>query len=62
MLCERAVVASSVSSIPEIVLDGETGLLVPPDDSPGLAEAVIALLDDPARAHALGEAGGRTGT
>ena len=58
MLCERAVVASSVSSVPEIVLDGETGLLVPPDDSPRLAEAVVALLDDPARAHALGEAGG----
>ena len=58
MLCERAVVASSVSSVPEIVLDGETGLLVPPNDSPRLAEAVVALLDDPARAHALGEAGG----
>ena len=58
MLCERAVVASSVSSIPEIVLDGETGLLVPPDDSARLAEAVVALLDDPARARAVGEAGG----
>jgi len=58
MLCERSVVASSVSSIPEIVLDGETGLLVKPDDPARLAEAVVSLLDDPARARALGEAGG----
>ncbi len=59
MLCERPIVASNVSSIPEIVLDGETGVLVPPDDSARLAEAVVSLLDDPARARALGEAGGR---
>ena len=57
MLCERPVVATQVSSIPEIVLDGETGLLVPPGDSARLAEAVVSLLDDPARARALGEAG-----
>lgn len=59
MLCERAVVASNVSSIPEIVLDGETGLLVPPDDSARLAEAVVSLLDEPARARLMGEAGSR---
>jgi starch synthase len=57
MLCARPVVASAVSSVPEIVVDGETGILVPADDSPALAESVIALLDDPARAAALGEAG-----
>jgi glycosyltransferase involved in cell wall biosynthesis len=57
MLCSRPVVASGVSAVPEIVVDGETGLLVQPDDPGALAEAVAALLDDPARAAALGEAG-----
>jgi glycosyltransferase involved in cell wall biosynthesis len=57
MLCARPVVASSVSSIPEIVVDGETGLLVPPDDAPALASAIGQLLDDPARASVLGAAG-----
>jgi starch synthase len=45
--------------VPEIVADGETGLLVPPGDSRGLAEAMIALLADPGRAAAMGAAGRR---
>lgn len=57
MLCARPVVASRVSSIPEIVADAETGLLVAPDDAPALAAAVTRLLDDPALAARLGEAG-----
>jgi len=57
MLCERPVVATKVSSIPEIVVDGETGLLVPPDNPTGIADAVSKLLDDPVRAAAMGEAG-----
>ena len=65
MACETAVVASAVGGIPEVVLDGETGLLVPytPDDAAGfeagLADRVNALVADPATARRLGEAGRR---
>ena len=57
MLSAKPVVATRVSSTPEIVADGETGLLVPADDAEALAEAVLALLGDPPRAAAMGEAG-----
>ncbi|MFI6480475.1 glycogen synthase [Nonomuraea sp. NPDC050663] len=69
MACETAVVATATGGIPEVVADGETGLLVPisakadgePHDpdffAADLAERVNALLGDPARAAALGAAG-----
>jgi len=57
MLSERPVVASAVSSVPEIVVDGETGRLVPPDDPEALAEAIADLLEHPARASSMGAAG-----
>ena len=44
MLCSLPVVATRVSSIPEIVVDGETGRLVPPDDDDALARAVADAL------------------
>jgi glycosyltransferase involved in cell wall biosynthesis len=47
MLSSLPVVATRVSSIPEVVVDGETGLLVPPDDPEALAAAVKQVLADP---------------
>jgi starch synthase len=57
MACGTAVVGSQVGGIPEVVADGETGLLVPPDDPAALAAALNALILDPARAAAMGAAG-----
>jgi glycosyltransferase involved in cell wall biosynthesis len=52
----RGVVASSVGGIPDIVEDGETGLLVPPGDADALAEALVRVLSDGALAARLGSA------
>jgi glycosyltransferase involved in cell wall biosynthesis len=51
------VVASAVGGTPEVVVDGETGSLVPPRDVPALARAIDALLADPEQARRFGEAG-----
>ena len=57
MLASLPVVASRVSAIPEVVADGETGLLVEADDPDALAAAATRLLDDGALARRLGDAG-----
>src|SRR4030088_3131783 len=57
MAAGRPIVASRVAPIPEVVLDGQTGLLVPAGDSLALAEALARLASDPALAARLGEAG-----
>jgi starch synthase len=57
MACGTAVVASAVGGIPEVVQDGQTGLLVPADDDTALAAAINSLLADPARAAEFGTRG-----
>lgn len=59
MALQRAVVATRVGGIPEIVVDGVTGILVPPASPDDLADAVCGLLKDPDRRRALGLAGRR---
>jgi glycosyltransferase involved in cell wall biosynthesis len=56
---ERPVVASRVGGIPTVVLDGETGVLVPPGDPQALAAGLAKVLTDPDRARAWGVAGRR---
>jgi glycosyltransferase involved in cell wall biosynthesis len=48
MATGRPVVSSAISGIPELVRDGETGLVVPPDDPAAVAAAVRRLAEDPA--------------
>jgi glycosyltransferase involved in cell wall biosynthesis len=59
MAQRRAVVATPVGGTPEVVTDGETGLLVPPRDPRALAAAIRDLLADPERRRRMGEAGYR---
>ena len=57
LFCRRPVIATRVGGIPDVVADGQTGLLVPPDDPLALAEAIARLLNDPALAARLAAAG-----
>jgi D-inositol-3-phosphate glycosyltransferase len=57
MACGVPVVASSVGGLIDTVVDGATGVHVPPRDPERLARALSALLDDPARRRELGAAG-----
>jgi starch synthase len=73
MACERPVVATAVGGIPEVVVDGETGVLVPVAFSPdepmrptdpeqlarNLADAINGLMADPDRRARMGAAGRR---
>jgi glycosyltransferase involved in cell wall biosynthesis len=52
-----AIVATDVPGHRDVVVNGETGILVPPEDSAALAEAVASLVADPARRRKMGEAG-----
>ncbi len=57
MRCGIPVVATRAGGLPEVIADGETGIVVPPDDAAAMSEALVALMKDPARAAHLGAAG-----
>ena len=51
------VIATAVGGVPEIVIDGQTGLLVPPRDPEAMARALLSLALDPDGRKRMGEAG-----
>jgi len=57
MSVARPVIATSVGGLPEVVEPGRTGFLIPPDRPSELANALVSLVRDPARAEELGRAG-----
>jgi glycosyltransferase involved in cell wall biosynthesis len=57
MAAGRPVVGTQVGGVPEVVVDGETGILVSPEDPAALACAIRRILGDPALAQRLGAAG-----
>ncbi|MDQ7028778.1 MAG: glycosyltransferase family 4 protein [Ardenticatenia bacterium] len=59
MAMAKPVVAFAHGALPEIVNDGTTGILVPPEDEAALARAVVALIKEPTRRHTMGQAGRR---
>ena len=59
MAYARPLVASAVGGVNDVVVDGETGLLVPPRSPQALARAITSLLLSPVEAARLGEAGAR---
>ena len=54
---ETPVVGTDLEGIPELVVDGETGLLVPPRNPEALAQAILRMLENPTRAKAMARAG-----
>jgi hypothetical protein len=57
LACRKAVVASAVGGIPEIIEDGRSGVLVEPDDPGALARALTRMLNDHALRERLAAAG-----
>ncbi len=57
MAMAKPVVGTRVGGVPEIVIDGQTGILVEPASSEEMARAILFLLADPEHARAMGVAG-----
>ena len=54
---QLACVATSISAIPELIIDGDTGILVPPDSPETLSRAITKVIEDPTLRLSLGKAG-----
>ena len=57
MVAEKPIVATRIRGVTDVVVDGETGMLVPPADRVLLAEAILAIAGDPERGAAMAAAG-----
>lgn len=57
MFSELPVIATNSGGIPEVVIDGETGILVPPKDSNPIKNALLKLIENPTLAKSMGEKG-----
>ena len=57
MACGKPIVATTAGGMPEVVVDGRTGLLVPPRDHAAMADAIVRLLTDDAARAEMGAAG-----
>lgn len=57
MACKKPVIGSRIGGIPYVIDDGVNGLLVPPKDTPALADAIIKILENPKLAKKMGEKG-----
>ena len=56
MACGVPTIATTVGAFPELILPGETGALVPPQDTPAMVAAIDAVLNDPAQLERQGQA------
>jgi glycosyltransferase involved in cell wall biosynthesis len=54
MAASKAIVATRVGGVPDVVEDGKTGVLVPPRDPHGLADAIVSLLNDDSQRDDMG--------
>jgi glycosyltransferase involved in cell wall biosynthesis len=54
MSAEKAIVASDINGIPEEIVNGVSGILVPPRDPKALSEAIISLLNNPQKGREMG--------
>ncbi len=59
MACARPLVGSRIGGITDLIADGETGFLVPPNDASALRRAMARLIADPELRARMGEAAGR---
>jgi glycosyltransferase involved in cell wall biosynthesis len=57
MACGKPCVGAAAGGVPEVILDGRTGILVQPDHAGSVAEALVRLLQDDTRRHSMGRAG-----